>query len=494
MAADVKGTRPGEDEPLLGHDLPPTVAPTGSHQARVIGMAMTFIIIIEIGLHLQIPASLQLMEEIICREHYSDLIRSEGVHDNVCKSALVQGELAMIKGWQASFNSIPPLLTAIPCGVIADKYGRRPVLSLAMLGIMLEFMWSLQPLLWPNVLPLWTVWFGSVFQFIGGGPGTVAAMVWTMVSDVVSISNLTVVYYRIAAVSLGGQLFIAPLSAYLQSKNPWLPLAIGSIALITGTCLSPFLPETLKLRRAADEEFEQTLHRPERVTNDERTVKEQVIFAVRNDMDHVYHFLITSRRVVFLMAGSNLTTIVKYVKEAILSQYVHNLFGWSWVKATLVSAVAVSAHIIMLLAILPAAGRYITKRTAVHPLIRDLWLVRMTGILLSLGCFMVAVAYTPWFFVVALIICTFGISYVNLSRAVLSAVVEPHTTGTLNTTMSWLEQMSMLVSAPIISGLLKVGNATGGVWIGLPYMVATMMSIGGTVLVFLYRLPEDKLF
>lgn len=37
------------------------------------------------------------------------------------------------------------LLTAIPYGVIADKYGRRPVLSLAMLGITLEFLWMLQP-------------------------------------------------------------------------------------------------------------------------------------------------------------------------------------------------------------------------------------------------------------------------------------------------------------------------------------------------------------
>ncbi|KAK2024279.1 MFS general substrate transporter [Colletotrichum zoysiae] len=304
----------------------------------------------------------------------------------------------------------------------------------------------------------------------------------------------TVVYYRIAAVSLGGQLLIAPLSAYLQSKNPWLPLAIGCIAMITGTCLSPFLPETLRLRQAADEEFEQTLHRPEHATKDKRTVKEQIIFAVRNDMDHAYNFLIKSRSVIFLMAGCNLTIIVKYVKEAMLSQYVHNRFGWSWVKATLISTVAVIAHIVMLLAILPVAGRYITKRTTVHPLIRDLWLIRMTGILLSLGCFMVAVAYTTWFFVVALIICTFGISYVNLSRAVLTAVVEPHTTGTLNTTMSWLEQMSMLISAPIISGLLKAGNATGGVWIGLPYMVATIMSIGGTVLAFLYRLPEEKLF
>ncbi|KAK1985383.1 ATP synthase F0 [Colletotrichum cereale] len=490
---DVEGRRPEEDTPLLAHDLPSTVAPTRAYQVRVIGLAMTFMILAEIGVYLQIPPSYQLMEEIICRKYYPDHTVSQSDAGNVCKSPLVQGELAMVKGWQASFNCVAPLLTAIPYGVIADKYGRRPVLSLAMLGITLEFIWMMQPLLWPDVLPLWTMWLGAVFQFIGGGAGMVKAMTWTIISDVVPISSLTAVYYKIGAVALGGELFVAPLSAYLLSKNPWLPLTIGITLLTIGTCLPPFLPETLELRRAADEEFEQTLHRPEHDPKEKRTVKEQIVFAVRNDMSHVYSFIIKSQRVLPLVAGFNLTVIVKYVKSDIMAQYVHNLFGWSWAKATLISTVSVIANIVMLLAILPAVGWCITKRTAVHPLIRDLWLVRLTGILLSLGCFMVAIAYTPWFFFVALIIFSLGTSYTNLCRAVLNAVVEPHTIGTLNTAISWVEQVSMLVSAPVISGFLRAGNAAGGAWIGLPYMAATMMSIGGTVLVCLYRLPGDKL-
>ncbi|KDN70779.1 putative ATP synthase F0 [Colletotrichum sublineola] len=495
MASNVEGRRPEEDAPLLiQEDLPTTIAPTRTHQFKAIAMAMTFVIIVEFGAYLQVPPSYQLMEEIICRKYHSVPIIQRVGHDDVCKLPQVQGELAIIMGWKSSFDCIPPLLTAIPYGVIADKYGRRPVLSLAMLGIMLECLWQLQPLLWPNVLPLWTVWFGSVFQFIGGGSGMVRAMLWTMISDVIPISNLTAVYYKVGAVALGGELFIAPFSAYLQSKNPWLPLTIGNILLIIGTCLPPFIPETLKLRQAADGEFEQTLRRPEHGTNDKRTVKEQIMLVVSNDMGHVYEFLSKSRSLIPLMAGFNLSIILSYVKNGIMSQYVHNLFGWSWAKATLISTVAVIAHIIMLVAILPGASRYITKRTAVHPLIRDLWLVRMTGIILSIGCFMIAVAYAPWFFVVALIIFSLGTSYSNLCRAVLNAVVEQHTVGTLNTAITWVEQMSMLVSAPIFSGLLKAGNETGGVWMGLPYMAATMMSIGGTVLVFMYRLPEDKLF
>ncbi|KAK1506480.1 [Colletotrichum costaricense] len=471
-------SRPEEETPLLSHDLPPTVAPSRRYQLKVIGLAMTFILIVEVGAYLQIPPSYQLMEEIICRQRYPDHIIS-AEDDDVCKGPGVQGQLAMIKGWQNSFDCVPSLLTAIPYGVIADKYGRRPVLSLAMLGITLELAWMLLPLLWPNILPLWTMWFGAAFQFIGGGAGMIQAMTWTMISDVVPISSLTAVYYKIGAIALAGELVVAPLSAYLLSKNPWLPLSVGMVLLIIGTCLPPFIPETLELRRAADQEVEQTLSRSEEDARDKRTLKQQIIFAVKNDMGHVYTFLIKSKSVISLVLGFNLTVIVKYVKIDIMSQYVHNLLGWSWAKATLLGTVSTVTNMVMLLAILPALSWLITKRTGVHPLVRDLWLTRMSGILLAVGCFMVAIAFAPWFLITALIIFSMGTVYTNICRAILNAVVEPHTIGTLNTAITWVEQVSLLISAPVISGLLKAGNSAGGIWLGLPYMAATVMAIAG---------------
>ncbi|KXH42552.1 ATP synthase F0 [Colletotrichum nymphaeae SA-01] len=471
-------SRPEEETPLLSHDLPPTVAPSRRYQLKVIGLAMTFILIVEVGAYLQIPPSYHLMEEIICRQRYPDhTISAED--DDVCKGPDVQGQLAMIKAWQNSFDCVPSLLTAIPYGVVADKYGRRPVLSLAMLGITLELAWMLLPLLWPNVLPLWTMWFGAAFQFIGGGAGMIQAMTWTMISDVVPISSLTAVYYKIGAIALAGELVVAPLSAYLLSKNPLLPLSVGMVLLIIGTCLPPFIPETLDLRRAADQEVEQTLSRSEEDARNKRTLKQQIIFAVKNDMGHVYTFLIKSKSVISLVLGFNLTVIVKYVKIDIMSQYVHNLLGWSWAKATLLGTVSTVTNMVMLLAILPALSWLITKRTGVHPLVRDLWLTRMSGILLAVGCFMVAIAFAPWFLITALIIFSMGTVYTNICRAILNAVVEPHTIGTLNTAITWVEQVSLLVSAPVISGLLKAGNSAGGIWLGLPYMAATVMAIAG---------------
>lgn len=104
---DVEGRRnPDEETPLLAHDLPPALAPSKTYQIKVIVLAMSFILLLEIGAYLQIPPSYQLMEDIICRKHYPDHIISQKDEDNVCKTALIQGELAMIKGWQASFDCV----------------------------------------------------------------------------------------------------------------------------------------------------------------------------------------------------------------------------------------------------------------------------------------------------------------------------------------------------------------------------------------------------
>ncbi|GKT65420.1 ATP synthase F0 [Colletotrichum tofieldiae] len=147
----------------------------------------------------------------------------------------------------------------------------------------------------------------------------------------------------------------------------------------------------------------------------------------------------------------------------------------------------------MLLAVLPGLSWLITQRTGMHPLLRDLWLTRMTGILLTIGSFMVAIAFAPWFMICALIIFSMGSCYTNICRAMLNAIVEPGRIGTLNTIITWVEMMSMLVSSTIISSLLKAGNAAGGARVGLPFFAATIIAIGGTAVVFLYRVPEDRL-
>lgn len=77
---------------------------------------------------------LQIQEEIICRNHHQDIVDGS---DPRCKDPTVQSDLAFLTGWSGSFVLIPGLMTAVPYGYRADKYGRGFILRLSMFGMTL---------------------------------------------------------------------------------------------------------------------------------------------------------------------------------------------------------------------------------------------------------------------------------------------------------------------------------------------------------------------
>jgi len=127
----------------------------------------------------------------------------------------------------------------------------------------------------------------------------------------------------------------------------------------------------------------------------------------------------------------------------------------------------------VLLVILPLASSYLTKRYGYDALRRDLYLSRVSVVLVVTGGFMLAFAAVPWLLVSSLIVTSMGIGFTMLCRALLNAVVEPHTVATLNTTISTMETLMGLVGAPL----------------GLPYLVTAICSALVLVAVFAFRIP-----
>jgi MFS family permease len=59
-----------------------------------------------------------------------------------CKADDVQSKLAMIRGWQATFDGLPSLVLALPIGWAGDRYGRKPVLLAGLLAFVLSAAWK----------------------------------------------------------------------------------------------------------------------------------------------------------------------------------------------------------------------------------------------------------------------------------------------------------------------------------------------------------------
>lgn len=108
---------------------------------------------------------------------------------------------------------------------------------------------------------------------------------------------------------------------------------------------------------------------------------------------------------------------------------------------------------------------------------RDLFLARASIVVFIAGSLLTALAGVPWLFLIAMVITNIGVGVTSLCRALLNAVVEPHTVATLNTTMSTMETLVGFLGAPVMGWLLSRGMELGGVWMGLPYLATTLLGI-----------------
>lgn len=79
----------------------------------IIVLILLYLVFLDLGYELIVPAQTRIFEKIYCRlyyeEHDPSLIGSDGkggVDERWCKVTEVQGEVAMLKGWQLTFDSI----------------------------------------------------------------------------------------------------------------------------------------------------------------------------------------------------------------------------------------------------------------------------------------------------------------------------------------------------------------------------------------------------
>ncbi|KAJ4379035.1 hypothetical protein N0V85_008915, partial [Neurospora sp. IMI 360204] len=215
---------------------------------KIIPLCLGVMFLLELSVALSVPPTNAVEESIICRNLHPDVVSEFAnntasilLSDNpVCKEEDVQSYLAMLQGWQATFDCIPSILMTVPFGILSDKWGRRPVLALAMSGTMLQ-MFALATILWLT----------SSFLLIGGGGGIIAAMLYTFISDIVPIAERATLFFQMHATYLTARMISGPIAGSLMVKSPWIPLLI-SLGLITLAAVTSLVfPEIQHLKAQA---------------------------------------------------------------------------------------------------------------------------------------------------------------------------------------------------------------------------------------------------
>lgn len=107
---------PSENSPLLasppipGSPTPVITPAITKSSTRTVVLLLLYLGLLDLGYELITPAQTRVLEQIYCKSYYSvhdpGRIGTGGVDEKLCKLSSIQGEVAMLKGWQSTFDSI----------------------------------------------------------------------------------------------------------------------------------------------------------------------------------------------------------------------------------------------------------------------------------------------------------------------------------------------------------------------------------------------------
>ena len=158
----------------------------------VVLIILSLLLVVSFGDFMNKAPFLRIQEDIVCRAYYRNTFPNEfenpyePIPEDRCKAPDIQGRLANLRGWDQTLSCIPSVLTAVPYGVVADKYGRKIVMILSLLGLFLSLAWAEAVAYFSHYIAIEWYWAGNAFLFIGGGSAVLKSTLFTILADVAS--------------------------------------------------------------------------------------------------------------------------------------------------------------------------------------------------------------------------------------------------------------------------------------------------------------------
>ncbi|PQE09465.1 Major facilitator superfamily domain general substrate transporter protein [Rutstroemia sp. NJR-2017a BVV2] len=525
---------PSIHDPLLGNegrDVAKQSIERKRLALRVSVICIVSIFLIEIGDFMSQAPSARIIEDIICRAYFSRVpfsapnlsssisvssllgIESEtnlpfgSIPEENCKNDVIQGKMAMLKGWDQMFSCIPGLIMAVPYGVLADRIGRRTVLFLALIGVTASMGWAMSvceffvlflggvgvsvgkkeecddeksmlirvKVYFDTVFDIRWFWASNVFIFIGGGSAVIRSMVFTIIADVVPEEHRAATFFQITATALLATFGGVPFAWWLMKRNVWIPMLVSLVFMLSGSLLVLALPETLHLR---DPSYN-PVSTPGAENDEEQCSEEEetLSFTQKNwrillDKFEESRFVFTHPKI-FVLSLVFLTQSIHGYINPFLLQLASKRLHWKLSEASFLIPLASGTNFTLLVVILPAIYTFLNK-FHLQPAVKDLLVGRVSVIFLVVGCLGMALAIVPSLFVISTVILSLGMGFQPAIRSLVTSFVHPSQVSRLFGVLAVMDTIGGMISSPLMSGAFSMGLKKGGMWSGGAFLVAGM--------------------
>lgn len=298
----------------------------------------------------------------------------------------------------------------------------------------------------------------------------------------------TTAFSQVHAAVLLSELISIPLGAALTTVDPWIPI-LGAVAFSATATAVAFLvimkygkyvdSDVQKHKRGLDND-DGLLDLPSPLAKKNPALWDQWSQTATQLVASVTPWL--NRNVLFVLAAFLFCQLSRQF-SSVLIQYCSFKFHWDYAQASYLLPLRAGLNLVVLFAIMPRLTHlFVTKRGFRGPQ-SDKYITVLSGTSLVIGSVLIYAAPHPWLLIVGQIFIAIGSAFTVTARSFITAMVEPRYLALLYPSVTTVTYLGFIVGGPILAGALQWGLQLGGAWIGMPFLVTTVLSALATLAV-----------
>lgn len=310
-----------------------------------------------------------------------------------------------------------------------------------------------------------------------------SSLVCVIVADAFANEDQATALFQLTSVILVAEMLAIPLGGALMAwSSPWVAFTLGLGIFSLGIPLAAFLiPETLPAPVENDEDAQET--EDAEGSGDKKSLTTSLNLFISSTR------FMTQRNILLALLLFLVSSLGRQ-STSLLLQYSSTRYNWAFSRASLFLSIRGFVTLSTFLLLMPALSRLIKRKTPLSALHKDQRLAQLSGILLSIGLAMTALAAIPAWYVTGLVISALGAGFFVFARSLVTQLVTPAQRSTLYAAIAVMQSLGSLVAGPLLASLFRVGLTMGRDKMGLPFLVAGVLVLVGVGAVSIIRIKD----
>jgi MFS family permease len=298
---------------------------------KPIYLCALFTLTVQLASELSAAPSLRMIELAICRHHYN---MRGSIPNDLCSSDDIQRRVANFRAVLGTLETLPGLFLAVPYGMLADKKGRKLVITISMVGIVLTAWSALLVLYYAGErLPWWTAYTYPIWYFLGGGGVALGNLLLAVIADITTPEIRTRAFFFLQIVGLVTGIIGPPVSAVLMNIGTYEAYSFSISVLFLAFPLLIILPGTDTPKSTSGAE-ESSQYVPAEEANPPRGLLYSLQEVISGIQDHIQSEIIPlfKSSIVVRVLGATFLAAFSGPLLSELLQYMHVRYNWSYQK------------------------------------------------------------------------------------------------------------------------------------------------------------------